>query len=208
MGRVFRHRRLKSKELDKAADCPVWGCRSETNSHRCVLLQSALLFKSVKAYSIRYSTAKIVERLSDRSEVARYEVGNCSKTLCLSLCKTRIEHPFKEYSLTILFQIVELQLECKSPHNRRIEVVHEVRRGNHDALKILHAVQQLVHLRDLPATLCTRAVLDDPVNLVEEEDRVVGFRLLEGAANVLLRAANPHREERSPSSRRPCVQPS
>ena len=56
-------------------------------------------------------------------------------------------------------------------------------------------MQQLVHLRDLPATLCTRAVLDDPVDLVEKEDRVVGFRLLESAAYVLLRTTDPHGKE-------------
>ena len=120
---------------------------------------------------------------------------NGAQTGGLFVGEAGLEHPLEEDALPGVVEVVELELEGEAAHDGGVEVGQEVGRADHHALEVLHLVQELIHLRDLPALLCAGAVLDEPVDLVEEENRVflLGFR--KGGLDVVLRAADPHREQ-------------
>ena len=89
------------------------------------------------------------------------------------------------------FKVAELELVGEAAKDGGIEMLHEVRRPDHDALEPLHAVQQFVHLRDFPVGNRAGAILHQPVEFVEKENRILFLRLLECGADCLLRLADP-----------------
>ena len=163
----------------------------EPNAPPAAFLERTFLFKLVEAGLVRHRSAKVVERLPDRAEVAGRKVGNGGKPPRLGIPKARLEHPLEERPLAVSLKVVELKLERESPHDRRVEVVHEVGRPDHHALEVFHAAQELVDLRHLPAALRPGTILYEAVDFVKEQNRVVRLCFVERPLDVLFRLAHP-----------------
>ena len=86
---------------------------------------------------------------------------------------------------------LELELPGEATHRRRVDRVHQVGGGDEDAVEALHALQQLVDLRHRPLRAGQRAVTQERIGLVEEQQRSFGIGLGEHRGDLLLGLPDP-----------------
>ena len=163
-----------------------------------VLFQLAFLTECGNPVEVRLVVGEIEVFLTDRAEVAGSQVRDGPELVELSGGELRLEHALEEEALALVVEVAELELEREAAHRRRIEVLREVRRGDHDAVEVLHLLQEFVDHRHLPVPGRTVAVLKKSVDLIEEQDRVLRFRSAERIGDILFILADPLREDVAP----------
>jgi len=95
----------------------------------------------------------------------------------------------------LLGERMEAHLEGEAPKSRSIDTAENICTTNKDPAEVLHLGQKLIGLRALPGMLDLGAVQEQTVGLVEEEDTVSRFGVLEGLGDGFLCAADPHGKE-------------
>ena len=142
--------------------------------------------------------AEVELLLAHGAEVAGREVAKRLQLGELVLRELRLEHAFEEEALALVVKVAELELEGEPAHHRRIQVLREVRRRDHHAVEVLHLLEKLVHLRNLPAVARTATVLQKSIHLIEEENGMFGLRAAKRPGDVLLRLTDPLGEQIAP----------
>ena len=111
---------------------------------------------------------------------------------CLDLWKVQIRAVAAEKPPGLLWpEVVELDLEVKTPQSRLVESLHEVCRGDEYAKELLHLGQHFVHLSDFPGAACRLPVLEETVDFVDKQESLVVLRLPECLRDILFRASDP-----------------
>ena len=103
-----------------------------------------------------------------------------------------MEHAFEENFLSCIVQIVELQFEGEAAHDRGIQIDGKVGRSDHDAVEVLHLMQQFIDLRYLPVAGRAFAVLKHSVDFIEKENRVLLLRFGKCLLDRLFSSADVH----------------
>ena len=185
---------------DSSAIHALQTLRGETDSglRVAVLLEEALRAQCCDEVGVRRLLVQVECLLPHRAEVAGGEVAERLQLLEFVFGQGRLEHPLEEGFLAGIVEIVERELEREAAHDGRIEIRAEVRRRDHHTVEVLHLLEEFIHLRNLPARPRVRAVLDESVDFVEEENHMFRLRTLKGLRDVLLGFADVLREEVRP----------
>src|SRR5665213_2498055 len=105
------------------------------------------------------------------------------------------EHPAERLAGLVLAHRQELHLEQEPPHGRRVEGVHGVGGADERPGVALHPGQHFVDLGDFPRGARAGAVAQQGVGLVDDEKGAGVGGVGEGADDLFLALADPHREE-------------
>ena len=103
-----------------------------------------------------------------------------------------MEHTAEKGKFSVVIQIVKAQLKGKTPHDRRIEILHKVGRPDHNAVEVFHLVQKLIDLRNFSTAVGSVAALHQAVDLVQKQDGVFGFGLSKRRLYVVFGSAHIH----------------
>ena len=133
---------------------------------------------------------EVVEGLADGAEVAGDQVGDGVEAGGVGGGKGLVEHPVEEGAFGVGGEVAEAEFQGEAAQDGRVETVHEVRRGNEDALEVLDGAQELVDLGELPGLASGGAFHEKAVGFIEEQDGVFPAGAFEGPADELLGLAN------------------